>query len=128
MAETDRSIASMVSDIIGDVQQIVRAEVRLARAEIREEIAKARRGVLFVAAGAVFVLMAFGVGLLAAVYALAEVWPRWAAALTVGGVVAVAGFAVLAAGLKQFKAVSLPPERTVSTIKENIQWAKTRTR
>ena len=128
MADSDRSIAHMVSDIIGDVQQIVRAEVRLARAEIREELGKAKRGVMFLAAGAVVVMMAFGVGLLAAVYALALVWPSWAAALTVAGVVAIVGIAVLAAGLKQMKDVTLTPERTVSTIKENIQWAKTRTR
>lgn len=128
MPDSDRSIASMVSDIIGDVQQIVRAEVRLARAEIREELGKARRGVMFLAAGAVVVMMAVGVGLLAAVYALALVWPPWAAALAVGGVTAIAGIAVLAAGIKQMKDVTLTPEKTVSTIKENIQWAKTRTR
>ena len=121
MPDSDRSIASMVSDIIGDVQQIVRAEVRLARAEIREELAKARRGVVFLFAGAVVVMMAFGVGLLSAVYALAQVWPPWAAALTVGGVVAIIGVVVLMTGMKQIKGVSLPPERTVSTIKDLLK-------
>ena len=128
MADADRSIATMVSDIIGDLQQIVRAEVRLARVEIREELTKAKRGAVLLLAGGVVVILAFGVGLLAAVYALEEVWPRWAAALAVAAAVAVVGATFAASGIKHIKGVTLPPQKTVSSIRENIQWAKTRAR
>jgi uncharacterized membrane protein YqjE len=128
MQDEDRSIASVLSDIVGNIQQIVRAEVRLARTEVREEIGKAKRGLVFVAAGAATALLATVFVLLAAVYALALVWPMWVAALVVGVGTCSIGFLVLTAGVRQIKSVSLPPPRTVSTIQENIEWAKTRAR
>jgi uncharacterized membrane protein YqjE len=123
---TDRSIGTVLTDIVGDVQQIVRAETRLARAEFREELAKAKRGATFLVAAGIVSSLALGVALLAAVYALELVWPPWAAALAVAGVTFVIGGALAAAALQQLKNVTVSPDRTVSTLKENIQWAKTR--
>ena len=39
----ERSIGSLVNDIVGNVQEIIRSEVRLAKAEVTEELTKARR-------------------------------------------------------------------------------------
>jgi len=122
----DRSIGTVLTDIVGDVQQIVRAETRLARAEFREELAKAKRGATFLVAAGVVCALALGVALLAAVYALTLIWPPWAAALAVAGVTFIIGGVLAAAGLQQLKNVTVSPDRTVSSLKENIQWAKTR--
>lgn len=128
MEDGDRSISSVLSDIVGNVQQIVRAEVRLAKAEVREEAGKAKRGVMLLGVGAIGFVFAGGFLLLAAVYALATVWPAWAAALAVAVGIAAVGGAVVATGLKNLRSVSLAPPKTVSTIQENIEWAKTRAR
>lgn len=128
MQDDDRSIASVLSDIVGNIQQIVRAEVRLAKTEVREEIGKARRGMVFVAAGTATALLASVFILLTAVYALALIWPLWVAALVVGVGTGVIGFLLLTGGIRQIRSVSLPPPRTVETIQENIEWAKTRAR
>jgi uncharacterized membrane protein YqjE len=122
----DRSIGAVLSDIVGDLQHIIRAEVRLAKSEIREEVGKAKRGAIFIAAGGVVLTIAFGLMLLAAVYALATVWPPWMAALAVGGATALIGGLLAMSGKSQLGAVVLPPQKTVSTVKENLQWAKTR--
>jgi len=127
-AEGDRSIASVLGDIVGNVQQIIRAEVRLAKVEVGEEIARAGRGGIIAAAGAVLCMMALGFVLLAVVYALALVWPVWAAALTVGAGAVVIGGVCISAGLSRLKQVNLAPPKTVATLQENIQWAKTRAR
>ena len=126
LADSDRSIGAVLKDIVSDVQQIVRAEARLARAEIREELAKARRGALFLAAAGVVCALAVGVAMVAAVYALATVWPPWAAALAVSGMALVIGGALAATGLHQLRDVTWTPDRTVNSVKENIQWVKTR--
>ncbi|HET9372640.1 MAG TPA: phage holin family protein [Vicinamibacterales bacterium] len=126
--ESERSIAAVLTDIVGNLQQIIRAEVRLAKVEVREEVGKARRGALFMAAGGLLLVLALGAVMLSAIYALALVWPAWAAALAVAGTIALVGGLVLGAGMKQFKDVSLKPPRTVATVQENIQWAKTRAR
>ena len=123
----DRSILAVVSDIVGDVQQIIRAEVRLARIEFGEELVKVRRRAMLAAAGVVLAIIATGVLALSAVWALATVWPSWAAALAVGGALLLIGALIATVGVKRVAQVNLPPEKTVSTIRENIQWAKTRT-
>ena len=128
MNDTDRPISSVLSDIVGNVQHIVRAEVKLAKAEVREEFGKAKRGMILLAAGGMAAALAVVFILLAAVYALALVWPLWAAALVVGAGTALVGYAVVTTGIRQIRSVSLAPPRTVSTIQENIEWAKTRTR
>ena len=128
MGDAERSMGSVLSDIVGDLQGIVRDEVRLARAEIKEELASARRGAMLFTGGALVLVLSVGLILLALVYALATVWPAWAAALTVAGLAGIVGAGLLTAGRKAFTAMVLPPPRTASTVRENIQWAKSRTK
>ena len=128
MPDTDRSIATLLSDIVGDLQQIIRAEVRLAKVEVREELAKARQGAALLMTAGIVLVLALGVALLAAVYALALVWPAWAAALVVALVVAAGGGLLALTGVRRLKDVNVAPPKTVATVRENIQWAKTRTR
>jgi len=120
----DRSIADVLGDIVDNLQEIIRAEVRLAKAELREEAARAKRGVVFLAAAALLGTMALGFFLLAAVYGLATVMPPWSAALIVAAAVAVIAAIMVSIGLKGFKDLGLP--KTAATIQENVQWAKTR--
>lgn len=122
----ERSIGALLADILGDLHVIVRGEVRLAKAEIREEIAKARRGVVLLVAGGLVLTAALGCGLLAAIYGLATVWPPWAAALAVGGGTAVLGAALALSGRKQIDSIELPPQKTTASVRENLQWAKSR--
>ena len=124
--EPDRSIGALLSDILGDLHVIVRGEVRLAKAEIREEIAKAKRGVILLVAGGFVLAAALGCSLLAAIYGLATVWPPWAAALAVGGGTAVLGAALALSGKKHIESVELPPQKTAASVRENLQWAKSR--
>ena len=72
---------------------------------------------------AIFAVLFF---LLTVVYALALVMPSWswAAALIVGAALAVVATLMLTAGVRRFKQIHPTPERTVETIKENVEWAK----
>ena len=127
MRDGTRSVGTVISDIVGDLQGIVRDEVRLARAELREELAGVRRGAMFLTGGAAVLVLSVGLILLALVYALATVWPAWAAALTVAGLAGILGAALLRAGRRAFSA-ALPSLRTESIVRENIQWAKSQTK
>ncbi len=84
MSLLDRSFTEVLQDIVGNIQTIVRAEVRLARTEVAEEVHKAKPAGLAIAGGAVLGLCAVVFLLLAAVYGLSLVMPNWAAALIVG--------------------------------------------
>lgn len=124
---SDRSIADVLKDIVANVQHIIRAEVRLAKVEVRDELVKMKRGVVFFAVAGMLGTLAVGVLLLAAVYALSLVLPPWAAALVVAVVTGVIAAICVGTGMKSLKQVTLPP-KTVATIQENIQWAKTQTK
>ena len=95
---------------------------------MREELAKAKQGAAMLVTAGIVLILAAALALLAAVYALALIWPPWAAALAVAVVAAAVGGVLAMTGLHRLKDVTLPPQKTVSTVRENIQWAKTRTR
>jgi uncharacterized membrane protein YqjE len=120
----ERSIGSLVNDIVGNVQEIIRSEVRLAKAEVTEELTKARRAMIWLVAGVVLTTMALGFLLLTAVYVLAHFFQPWVAALIVALGSGAIGGALAAVGASQIKRVSLRPPRTITSVQENLQWAK----
>jgi len=124
----ERSISSLLKDIVGNLQQIIRAEVRLAKVEVGEELSKATQAMVLLAIGALFGAMALAFLLLGAVYALAHVIQPWAAAVLVAIGAGAVGGALVAVGISQIKRISLPPARTVTSVQENIQWAKAQAR
>jgi uncharacterized membrane protein YqjE len=124
----DRSFADVFQDILHNVQEIVRSEVRLAKAELREEGAKAVSSAVWVIAGTVAGLCALLFALWTMVYTLALVWPLWAATLVVAVVLAVTASVLLIIGVGRLKRVHPTPERTVETIKENVAWIKQSTK
>jgi uncharacterized membrane protein YqjE len=123
MASVERPISAVLHDIVGNVQDIVRSEVRLAKTEVTEELGKARSASILVGAGAVMLFFCMQFVLLAIVYALSLVMPAWAAALIVAVVEGVSGAWFVMAGIKRFKKVRAAP-KTVATVKENVEWAK----
>jgi uncharacterized membrane protein YqjE len=124
----ERPLSAILGDIVGNVQQIVRAEIRLAKVEISEEAVKAKRGAVLLAAGALVGVLALGVLLLAAVYALSIVMAPALAALVVGVVTGIVAGIAAAAGASQFRQVTIPPPKTSATVQETIQWANLRAR
>ena len=116
----ERTLADVLQDIIANVQEIVRSELRLASVEIREELVKAASAGKVAAAGAVLALFSFALFLLAAVYGLALVMPPWMAALAVAIVLAIAGSILITAGSKRLKLIHLKPEKTVASIRETL--------
>jgi hypothetical protein len=120
----DRSIAAVFQDILRNVQEIVRSEVRLAKAEVRDEASKALSSTVWLVGGAVAAQLALLFLLWTITYALALVMPMWGAALVVSGVVAAVAAVLLKIGFRRFALVHAEPERTVATIKENVAWVR----
>ncbi len=123
MAPGERSITDVVQGIIGDVQEIVRSEVRLARSEIVTELDKLKAAAPLLIAGGAVAVLALLFLIWTIVFALAVVLPMWAAALIVTALLAVMGGITTTAGVKKLRQIN-PPERTIATVKENVQWAK----
>src|SRR4029453_16054714 len=103
MSASIRSIPEILKDVLTNIQDIVRAEVRLAKAELGEELSNARTAGLLMGVGAVAAIFCALFLLLACVYALGRVMPNWAAALIVAAAVGVAAGGRLGLGLNGFK-------------------------
>ena len=123
-ASNGRTMSEVLQDIVANIQEIVRSEFRLAKVEINEEATKAIRSSIPLVIGVLFSLYALGFILLAVVHALSLVVDAWLAALIVGFGVLVISMILVSVGRKRFKQVKIVPEKTVVTVKENVQWAK----
>jgi uncharacterized membrane protein YqjE len=119
-----RTMSEVLQDIVANIQEIVRSEFRLAKVEIHEETTKAVRSSIPLVIGVLLSLYALGFILLAVVHALSLVVDAWLAALIVGFGVLVISMILVSVGRKRFKQVKVVPEKTVVTVKENVQWAK----
>ena len=122
--QNGRSMAELLQDIVANIQEIFRSEFRLAKVEIQEESRKIGRSSVPLGIGLLLGLYAFGFLLLAVVHGLALVLDAWLAALIVGGVVLIISVSLVSVGRKRLKQVKVVPEKTVGTVKENVQWAK----
>ena len=120
----DRSLSDVLQDVLRNVQDILRSELRLAKAEISQEATKAASSALWVAVGIVGVLSAWMFLLWTAAYALAAILPMWAATLAIAAAMAGAGSVLIAIGLRRFTHVHPIPERTIESLKENLEWMK----
>jgi uncharacterized membrane protein YqjE len=123
-----RSLSDVLQDIVGNIQEIFRSEFRLAKVEIQQETAKAVQSSIPLAIGAFLGLYAVGFLLLGIVHALSLVLAAWLASLIVGGTVLIVAMILVGVGRKRFRQVKVVPEKTVGTLKENVQWAKNQIR
>ena len=123
MASAERPVSAVLNDIVINVQDIVRSEVRLAKTELTEEMGKARSAGIMLGLGALLLAFSALFMLLAIVYALSLIVPGWAAALLVAVGVGVIAALCLSAGMKRFKVMRVVP-KTTATLKENAEWAR----
>jgi uncharacterized membrane protein YqjE len=122
----ERPMTEVFRDIIGNVQEMVRSEVRLARVEIREETSKTARAGAMLAAGAVMGMIA-GVFLLVCLAQLLDlIMPDWAAALVVALLMAIPAAFLVMKGLDRLKVPM--PDKTIENVKENVEWMKNQTK
>jgi hypothetical protein len=127
MAVAERPISVVLRDIVGNMQDIVRSEMRLAKTELTDDFVKMRTGAILTGIGVCMLLLTTGFILLAAVYALSIIVPAWAAALIVSAGVGLIAAITLGLGMKKLKAMRGAP-RTTATLKENAEWARQLTR
>jgi len=124
IAERERPLKDVVQGIIGNVQDIIRAEVRLAKAELGDQAAKARSALTVMGVGALAGIYSVALLLVTCVLALATTMPAWMAALIVAVVTGIVAAALTSIGLKRFRTLHPTPEKAIHSVKENVKWAK----
>jgi uncharacterized membrane protein YqjE len=122
----ERSVHDLLQDIVGNLQEITRAEFRLAKTEVKEEAAKAAKPGAILGVGLAMGFYGLGFLLLAAVYGLSIVMAGWLAALIVAGVLAIMAAALIGSSANKLKRLHPTPDKAIRSLEENMQWAKDR--
>jgi hypothetical protein len=123
----DEPLGEVARDLTRDLSLLVRQEVELAKAEMAQKGRTAAPGFGMIGGAAATALFAGGAMTAAAILLLAIFLPEWLAALIVGGVLASAAYLLAQRGKERVAEAGSPiPEQTIETVKEDVEWAKTR--
>ena len=120
----ERAISDVLQDILRNLQEIVRSEVRLAKVEIRGEAKHAAASAVWIAAGTIGALSAWAFLLWTIAFALSTRMSMWAATLVVALVLACAASVLIVGGIRRVKRIHPIAERTTASIKENVEWIR----
>ena len=124
---TDASTADLLRQLSEQTTRLVRQEVELAKAEVSEKGKRAGIGAGMFGGAGIFGLYAFGALTAAIIAALSLAIATWLAALIVAVVYgAVAAVLALTGRTKVQQAMPPVPQDSVDSVKEDVQWTKTR--
>ncbi len=127
-AENNRSVGTILQDVMKDLSEIVRSEIKLAKTELKQEAAQLGRAVPMLAIGGVFGLSALGLAFATGVLALSLIMPPWAAALILFAFATIVAGLFLGMGMVRLRGFHLKPENTIRSLQEGTEWLKTQTR
>ena len=125
----ERSLGEQFGQLSAETSTLIRQELALARAELTEKGREAGKGAGLFGGAGVLGLLAAGALTAGLILLLDLVMAPWLAALIVGAVeAAIAAFLGLRGRDRVQRATPPVPEQTVDTVKEDVEWAKNRTR
>jgi Putative Actinobacterial Holin-X, holin superfamily III len=123
----DRPIGEIAGELTRDISLLVRQELELAKAEMAEKVKVAGPGLGMIGGASVVALMAAGALTACLIVVLSIFLPDWLSALLVGMALAATAYMLVKRGKQQVaKAGTAIPEQTIRTVKEDLEWAKTR--
>jgi predicted lipid-binding transport protein (Tim44 family) len=124
----ERPIGELLKQLSQETTSLVKMELDLAKAEVAQKGQQAGKGVGMFGGAGVMGFLALGALTAFFIMLLDGAVANWLAALIVAVVYgAIAGVLALQGKNKVQEAAPPVPEQAVETVKEDVQWAKTRT-
>ena len=126
-AQSDRPVAELMKQLSDQTATLVRQELELAKVELTEKGKKAGLGAGMFGGASVFGVFALGALTACAILALALAVKGWLAALIVAAALgAIAGLLALMGTRNVKQGVPPTPERTIESVKEDVEFTKQR--
>ncbi len=124
---SEASLAELVKQLSEQTSRLARQEVELAKTELAEKGKRAGLGAGMFGGAAMFAFYAVGALTATAILGLSKAVAAWLAALIVTAVLgAIAGVLALTGKSKVQQATPPVPEQATESVKEDVEWAKTR--
>ena len=125
----EHSTADLLKELSNQTTSLVRQEIDLAKAELTQKGKTAGLGAGMFGGAGLFGVFAFAALTTCVIAALELAMPLWLAALIVAVVYGAIGGVLALRGRDKIKQAAPPvPEQTQESVKEDVQWAKTRAR
>jgi len=125
----DRPTGELLKELSNQTTTLVRQEIELAKAELAEKGKKAGVGAGMFGGAGLFGVFAFAALTTAVIAALDRVMPLWLAALIVAVVYGATAAVLALQGRNKVREAGPPvPEQATESVKEDLEWAKTRAR
>src|SRR5512133_662566 len=123
----ERPIGEVAKELTSDLSLLMRQEIELAKAEMTQKGRTAAPGLGMFGGAGIVALCAAGAITAFLVLVFSLFLPEWAAALIVGAALAAVAYVLIKQGKERVSGAGEPvPEQTIETVKEDVEWAKTR--
>lgn len=123
----DHSIAQLVKELAAGTSILMRLELQLAKLEMTQKGKQAGVAAGMLGGAGLLALYALGALTLCFIAALATGISVWLAALIVAVMYGVIAVVLALLGRQRIRRAAPPlPQQTIETVKEDVQWAKTR--
>jgi uncharacterized membrane protein YqjE len=123
----DRPIGELLKQLSEETTTLVRQELELAKAEMAQKGKEVGVGAGMFGGAGVAALLGLAGLTAAAIAGLDAAMPLWLAALIVGLVWLAIGGVLALQGKRKIQAATPPlPQQTQESVKEDVEWAKTR--
>jgi uncharacterized membrane protein YqjE len=124
----ERPIGELLKQLSNETTTLVKQELDLAKAEMAQKGQQAGKGAGMFGGAGILGFLALAAFTAALIMVIDKATDNWVAALIVAVVYgAIAGILALQGRNKVRAAVPPAPEQAVESVKEDVQWAKTRT-
>lgn len=123
--EVQPGVTTLVSGIIQDAQQLLRQQLTLFQVEFKNDTRRTIAASIPLLVGMMICLLAGIILTIMAAHLLPWIWPQlplWGGFAIVGGMLAIAGGALVLVGKSKFATFNPLPEQSLEGLKENIQW------
>ncbi len=121
-----RSLKDIVQDVVRDIGNIFRAELRLAGTELKEKFRKGAIPGGMLAAAGLLGFFAMACFIATCIVALTIVLDIWLSVLLMGVLLAIVAGGAFLMGRMALEQIDPVPQQTLETMKDNVEWAKNR--
>lgn len=126
-AAEEKTIPSLVRDIVDDSITLAMQELQLFKDEVNETVRTSLTATIIIVAGLVAVILGVAFLGVTLILGLSEVMEPWMAALIVAAVFLIVGGIATYVGIQRFNKVTFA-QQTQETLKENAEWLRNQTK
>lgn len=124
MDEDGRSLGNLLSDLTNDMSLLLRKEIELARVETTEKISVLTKSLVWMVAGGLVIYSGFLALIAGVIMALGTMMSLWMAAILCSLALIIVGLIFLQTGRQAMRNMTVLPEQTIESLKEDAELVK----